>query len=143
MWKERQRRGCALCLQSRTEDHSRKPGDGMRRTVPRGPTEKAVGTLTLDSRFQSWERMDLCWFFFFFFNVIRVSSFYNVVLVSNVQQSESATCIHVSALFCGFHFHLDHRRTLSEHLLFLNQSFWSFVLIALGINMSNYTMALT
>ena len=38
---------------------------------------------------------------------------YNVVLVSTVQQSESAICIHISP-FLGFPSHLGHHRALSR-----------------------------
>ena len=40
--------------------------------------------------------------------LLGVELLYNVVLVSAVQQSESATCMHKSSLFFGFPFHLGH-----------------------------------
>ena len=39
---------------------------------------------------------------------------YNVMLVSAVQQSKSATCIHISPIFRIFFSHLGHHRALSR-----------------------------
>ena len=59
-------------------------------------------------RYYIWGKMFPSKFFF-----IVVQFLFNVVLVSTVQQSESAINIHISPLF-GFPSHLIHHRTLSR-----------------------------
>ena len=59
--------------------------------------------------------MYIQWQFFLFLLIfIRLQLLYNVVLVSVVQQSESATCTHISPLFFGFSSQLGHHRALSR-----------------------------
>ena len=51
-------------------------------------------------------------FYFFKLIFIGVLLIYNAVLVSVVQQSESAICIHISSFW--FSFYLGHQRALSR-----------------------------
>ena len=66
---------------------------------------------------QAWGSMEkdpwLVFIIFFKLIFIGVELLYNIVLVSTVQQSESAIRIHISPLF-GFPSHLGHHGALSR-----------------------------
>ena len=77
-------------------------------------------------KLQTWENTEESQlaFFFFFLIFIRVQLLYNVVLVSTLQKSESATSIHTSPLFC-ISFQFWPPQNCSQHRTVTKTCVWS------------------